>query len=81
MEIYAPIAERMGMQEIRSELDEICFEVIEPSVRETIVKRLNLLRSQDENILKKTARGYLTWWTLSMHCISLNASLALKSVC
>ena len=38
MEIYAPIAERMGMQEIRSELDEICFEVIEPSVRETIVK-------------------------------------------
>ncbi len=54
MEIYAPIAERMGMQEIRSELDEICFEVIEPSVRETIVKRLNLLRSQDENILKKT---------------------------
>ena len=54
MEIYAPIAERMGMQEIRSELDEICFEVIEPTVRETIVKRLNLLRSQDENILKKT---------------------------
>ncbi len=54
LEIYAPIAERMGMQEIRSELDEICFEVIEPSVRETIVKRLNLLRSQDENILKKT---------------------------
>lgn len=54
IEIYAPIAERMGMQEIRSELDEICFKVLEPTVRETIVKRLDLLRNQDENILKKT---------------------------
>ena len=54
LEIYAPIAERMGMQEIRAELAELCFKVLEPSVRDTIVKRLDLLRSQDNNILKKT---------------------------
>ena len=54
LEIYAPIAERMGMQEIRAELAELCFKVLEPSVRDTIVKRLDLLRSQDDNILKKT---------------------------
>ncbi len=54
LEIYAPIAERMGMQEIRSELDELCFKVLEPKVRDTIIKRLNLLRNQDQNILNKT---------------------------
>ena len=54
LEIYAPIAERMGMQEIRSELDELCFKVLDPDVRNTIIKRLKVLRGQDENILKKT---------------------------
>ena len=54
LEIYAPLAERMGMQEIRGELDDLCFNVLEPDIRDSIVKRLNLLRSQDENILKNT---------------------------
>ena len=54
LEIYSPIAERMGMQEIRSELDDLCFKIIEPNIRDSIIQRLNLLRNQDENILKKT---------------------------
>ena len=54
LEIYAPIAERMGMQEIKGELDEICFSVLEPEVRQSIIQRLILLRNQDEDFLKKT---------------------------
>ncbi len=54
LEIYSPIAERMGMQEIRSELDELCFQILEPNIRNSIIQRLILLRSQDENLLKKT---------------------------
>ena len=54
LEIYSPIAERMGMQEIRSELDDLCFKIIEPNIRDSIIQRLSLLRNQDENILKKT---------------------------
>ena len=54
LEIYAPLAERLGMQEIKSELDEICFSVLEPDIREGIIKRLNILKNQDENFLKKT---------------------------
>ena len=54
LEIYAPIAERMGMQEIKSELDEICFNVLEPEIRDSIIQRLNLLRNQDEDFLNKT---------------------------
>ena len=54
LEIYSPIAERMGMHEIRSELDELCFQILEPNIRNSIIQRLILLRSQDENLLKKT---------------------------
>ena len=54
LEIYSPIAERMGMQEIRSELDDLCFKILEPGIRDSIIQRLNLLRTQDENILKPT---------------------------
>ena len=44
----------MGMQEIRSELDDLCFKILEPGIRDSIIQRLNLLRNQDENILKPT---------------------------
>ena len=54
LEIYAPIAERMGMQEIRIELDDLCFKILEPEIRESIIQRLNLLRQQDEDVLNKT---------------------------
>ena len=36
IEIYAPLAERLGMQEVRSELDDLSFAVIEPEIRETL---------------------------------------------
>ena len=41
LEIYSPIAERMGMQEIRSELDDLCFKILEPGIRDSIIQRLN----------------------------------------
>ena len=56
LEIYAPIAERMGMQEIRSELDDLCFKILEPDIRESIVQRLKLLRKQDKDILNRTIK-------------------------
>ena len=53
MEIYAPLAERLGMHEIRIELDDLSFKVLEPDIRDSIIKRLNLLRSQDEQLFEK----------------------------
>ena len=53
MEIYAPLAERLGMHEIRIELDDLSFQVLEPDIRDSIIKRLNLLRSQDEQLFDK----------------------------
>ena len=54
LEIFAPLAERLGMQEIRAELDDLSFKIIEPEIRESIVYRLEMLRQQDEDLLHKT---------------------------
>ena len=54
LEIYAPIAERLGMHEVRSELEDLSFKIIEPEIRESIIERLKLLRHQDEDLLRQT---------------------------
>ena len=53
MEIYAPLSERLGMHEIRMELDDLSFKTLEPDIRESIIKRLKLLRVQDEHLFEK----------------------------
>ena len=43
MEIYAPLADRMGMNRIRDELEDLSFEVLKKA-RNLIQKDLNLLK-------------------------------------
>ena len=43
MEIYAPLAERIGMQEIKDELDELSFGHLYPDAAASIEKRLGYL--------------------------------------
>ncbi len=44
MDIYAPLAERMGMQEMKNELEDLAFAEINPHARDLILARLNFLR-------------------------------------
>lgn len=46
MEIYAPLAARIGMHEIKEELEELAFEHLFPEARNSIIARLNFLHSQ-----------------------------------
>ena len=41
MEIYAPLADRMGMNRIRDELEDLSFQVLNTEARELIKKRLD----------------------------------------
>ena len=53
LEIYSPLAERLGMQDIRAELDDLSFKVLEPEIRESIIHRLELLRQQDKKFTRQ----------------------------
>ncbi len=51
MEIYAPLAERVGMKEVKDELEEIAFTEINPEGYRSIRKRLEFLRSEAGSIV------------------------------
>ncbi len=53
MEIYAPLAERMGMQEMKNELEDVAFAEINPHARESIVARLAFLREHGGNLIPR----------------------------
>ncbi|HJK87065.1 MAG TPA: bifunctional (p)ppGpp synthetase/guanosine-3',5'-bis(diphosphate) 3'-pyrophosphohydrolase [Candidatus Megaira endosymbiont of Nemacystus decipiens] len=53
MEIYAPLAERIGMQAIKVELQDICFRILHPNIRKSIVDRLQNVSGNNDNIINE----------------------------
>jgi guanosine-3',5'-bis(diphosphate) 3'-pyrophosphohydrolase len=56
MEIFAPLAGRMGMQWMREELEDLAFRVINPDARNSIIRRfITLQREAGDVVYKITA--------------------------
>ena len=55
VEIYAPLAGRIGMQNMREELEDLAFAELDPQARESIVKRLNQLDAQSAQRIARIA--------------------------
>jgi len=53
MDIYAPLAARIGMQEMKSELEDLAFAEINPDVRNSILARLDFLRKQGGDLVAR----------------------------
>lgn len=47
LDIYAPLAERIGITHFKDELEDLAFGAINPDARESIVSRLEFLESKD----------------------------------
>ena len=52
MEIYAPLADRMGMHRIRDELEDLSFEILNNDARKLIQKRLDEIKFNKRNIFE-----------------------------
>src|ERR1051326_7837599 len=55
IEIYAPLAGRIGMQDIREELEDLAFAELDPEARESIVRRMELLDAQSSARIQRIA--------------------------
>ncbi|MCK0169380.1 bifunctional (p)ppGpp synthetase/guanosine-3',5'-bis(diphosphate) 3'-pyrophosphohydrolase [Jannaschia sp. S6380] len=53
MEIYAPLAGRMGMQWMREELEDLCFAVINPEARNSILRRFVTLQRESGDVIRR----------------------------
>jgi GTP pyrophosphokinase/guanosine-3',5'-bis(diphosphate) 3'-pyrophosphohydrolase len=53
MEIYAPLAGRMGMQWMREELEDLAFKVLNPEARNSILRRFITLQRESGDVIAK----------------------------
>ena len=57
MDIYAPLAERIGMYEFMKEMQTLAFQQLEPEAYESITKRLEALTIEGEDRIAKIGSG------------------------
>ena len=53
MDIYAPLAGRMGMQWMREELEDLAFRVLNPEGRQSIIRRFIMLQKESGDIIHR----------------------------
>src|SRR6266700_1718816 len=51
LDIYAPLSGRMGMQEMREELEDISFRTLDPEAYAVVMQRLDSLEERNRNLI------------------------------
>ena len=60
LEIYAPLAGRMGMQAVREELEDLAFRWLHPEAYRTVTDRLSTLRKRNQGLVDEISSGLAT---------------------
>jgi len=71
LDVYAPLAARIGMQNMREELEDIAFAELNTSIRKSLNKRILFLRNQDDQLVKKIIREIKYKFKLSKKIIQI----------
>ena len=58
MEIYAPLSDRMGMNHIRDELEDLSFRMLNPEARKLIVGKLSLNKNNREKNFRELSKAF-----------------------
>ena len=56
LEIYAPLAGRIGMQELKEELEDLSFTFFEPKIRDILIERLRISKKKKSKIVQFTKK-------------------------
>jgi GTP pyrophosphokinase len=57
IDIYAPLAGRMGMQAVREELEDLAFRWLHPEAYTTLIERLNTLRERNRGLVEEIRKA------------------------
>jgi GTP pyrophosphokinase len=57
MDIFAPLAGRMGMQKMREELEDLCFDILNTEARTSIMRRFLKLRKDAGDLIPDITRS------------------------
>ena len=57
MDIYAPIAQRLGISKVKIELDDLSLKYLEPEVYYDLVEKINLRKSERESFVSGIVNG------------------------
>lgn len=60
MEIYAPLAGRMGMQDLRDELEELSFKYINPEAYQAVIQHLQDLADKNRTLTEEISETLLS---------------------
>ncbi|MDX2264139.1 MAG: bifunctional (p)ppGpp synthetase/guanosine-3',5'-bis(diphosphate) 3'-pyrophosphohydrolase [Hyphomicrobiales bacterium] len=60
MDIYAPLAGRMGIQEMRSELEDLAFRWLNPEAYQAVTSRLAVLRERNQGLTAEIEAELMT---------------------
>lgn len=53
LELYVPLAERIGVDHMKGELEDLAFSILNPEARESIANRLSFLRKEDTDVVDR----------------------------
>ncbi|HJT25470.1 MAG TPA: HD domain-containing protein, partial [bacterium] len=57
LDIYAPLAHRLGIAKIKSELEDLCLRYLEPDVYQDLAKKIAMKKSEREKVLAEVIQS------------------------